>query len=158
VFLEEGAWTKRMHPGWGALAGITAAHLAANGFAGPTRPYEGRFGLFESHLQHHAGEVDVQSIGKGLGDEWTMRGTAIKPYPVCHFIHGCAEAALRLHDATMNADAIEEIVCRVPAPTLPIVAGPAEAKKTPKTDYEAKFSTHFVVAACLLRGRFGLTE
>lgn len=47
VFLEEGAWTKRMHPGWGALAGITAAHLAQAGFASPTRPYEGHFGLFE---------------------------------------------------------------------------------------------------------------
>ena len=27
VFLEEGAWTKRMHPGWAAVAGITAAVL-----------------------------------------------------------------------------------------------------------------------------------
>ena len=25
VFLEEGAWTKRLHPAWGAVAGITAA-------------------------------------------------------------------------------------------------------------------------------------
>ncbi|SIT45505.1 putative MmgE/PrpD family protein [Paraburkholderia piptadeniae] len=158
VFLEEGAWTKRMHPGWGALAGITAAHLAANGFAGPSRPYEGRFGLFDSHLQEHAGAIDLESISKGLGDEWTMFGTAIKPYPVCHFIHGCAEAALRLHDAQMKADDIEEIVCLLPAPTMPIVAEPAVAKMTPKTDYDAKFSTHFVVVACLLRGRFGLAE
>ena len=29
VFLEEGAWTKRMHPGWAAVAGITAARLEA---------------------------------------------------------------------------------------------------------------------------------
>ena len=28
VFLEEGAWTKRFHPGWGAVSGITAAYLA----------------------------------------------------------------------------------------------------------------------------------
>ncbi|WP_227746946.1 MmgE/PrpD family protein [Paraburkholderia franconis] len=158
VFLEEGAWTKRMHPGWGALAGITAAQLAVNGFAGPSRPCEGRFGLFESHLQEHAGAIDLESIGKGLGDEWTMFGTAIKPYPVCHFIHGCAEAALRLHDAQMKMDDIEEIICLLPAPTMPIVAEPAVAKMTPKTDYDAKFSTHFVVAVCLLRGRFGLAE
>jgi 2-methylcitrate dehydratase PrpD len=158
VFLEEGAWTKRMHPGWGALAGMTAAHLAAHGFAGPSRPYEGRFGLFESHLQQHAGEVDVPSIGATLGDEWTMMGTAIKPYPVCHFIHGCAEAALRLHDANLNVDDIDEIVCLLPAPTMPIVAEPAAAKRVPKNDYEAKFSTPFVVAACLARGRFGLAE
>jgi len=51
VFLEEGAWTKRMHPGWAAVAGITAARLAQHGFKAPTRPYEGKFGFFDSHLQ-----------------------------------------------------------------------------------------------------------
>src|SRR5215475_8577969 len=70
VFLEEGAWTKRLHPGWGAVAGITAATLAQNGFKAPTRPYEGRFGLFETHLQAHAGEVDLARITAGLGAEW----------------------------------------------------------------------------------------
>ena len=158
VFLEEGAWTKRLHPGWGALAGITAAHLAKHGFAGPSRPYEGRFALFDSHLQAHADDVDLASITRELGETWTMEGTAIKPYPVCHFIHGCAEAALRLNANGLNVDDIESIVCRLPAPTLPIVAEPAAAKALPKTDYEAKFSTHFVVAACLQRGRFGLAE
>src|ERR1043166_2830426 len=48
-FLEEGAWNKRVHPGWAGAAGITAAHLARAGFKGPTKPYEGRFGLFKTH-------------------------------------------------------------------------------------------------------------
>ena len=50
VFLEEGAWSKRIHPGWGGVGGITAARLAQHGFVAPSRPYEGRFGLFHSHL------------------------------------------------------------------------------------------------------------
>ncbi len=161
VFLEEGAWTKRMHPGWGALAGITAAHLAQNGFAGPSRPYEGRFGLFESHLQEHAKDVDTRVISSALGERWSMLATSIKPYPVCHFIHGCAEAAIRLHEDMDRADRIAHIagiVCELPAATLPIVAEPAEKKQVPHTDYDAKFSTQFVVATCLLRGRFGLAE
>jgi len=158
VFLEEGAWTKRLHPGWGALAGITAAHLAQNGFASPTRPYEGRFGLFDTHLQEHAASVDVASIGAGLGTQWSLLGTAIKPYPVCHFIHGCAEAALILHDSLGDVERIREITCYLPAQTLPIVAEPAAIKQVPKTDYDAKFSTQFVVATCLARGRFGLAE
>ena len=53
-FLEEGAWNKRVHPGWAGAAGITAAQLARAGFKGPTKPYEGRFGLFKSHL----GEIE----------------------------------------------------------------------------------------------------
>lgn len=160
VFLEEGAWTKRMHPGWGALAGITAAHLAEAGFAGPTRAYEGRFGFFETHLQNGA-QADLRAIVDGLGDAWLMEGTAIKPYPVCHFLHGCAEAAIVLHDTFSQPGSLEQIdtiECRLPAPTLPIVAEPAHAKQAPRTDYEAKFSAPFVVAACLARGHFGLAE
>ena len=88
VFLEEGAWTKRFHPGWGAVAGITAAHLAQNGFIGPSRPYEGKFGLFETHLQDRAATVDMARLSAGLGMQWELCDTAIKPYPVCHFIHG----------------------------------------------------------------------
>ncbi len=35
AYLDEGAWTKRLHPGWACHAGIMAARLAAAGFAGP---------------------------------------------------------------------------------------------------------------------------
>lgn len=158
VFLENGAWTKRMHPGWGALAGITAAHMAQAGFAGPQRPYEGRFGLIDTHLQGFASEVDADSVVDRLGSTWTMLDTSIKPYPVCHFIHGCAEAALQLA-GQIGADAkIERIVCELPEATLPIVAEPATSKIVPKNDYEAKFSAQFVVAACLARQRFTLAE
>lgn len=165
VFLEDGAWTKRMHPGWGAMAGITAAHMAQSGFAGPLRPYEGKFGLFETHLQNHVDRVDAESILEGLdgpGRRWSLLQTAIKPYPVCHFIHGCAEAALQLREV-MRQEAgdlgrIERIRCELPEPTLHIVAEPAAAKRIPRNDYEAKFSAQFVVAACLLRGQFTLAE
>src|SRR5215831_15018827 len=49
-FLEDGAWTKRLHPGWAGVAGITAATLAKHGYVGPRAAYEGRFGLYASHL------------------------------------------------------------------------------------------------------------
>jgi 2-methylcitrate dehydratase PrpD len=155
VFLEEGAWSKRLHPGWGALAGITAAHLARNGFVAPTRPYEGKFGLFDSHL--HGTAVAPEKMIQGLGEDWCLLDTAIKPYPVCHFIHGCLEAALALHSQFAFSDIDRVIVC-LPSKTLPIVAEPAEAKQRASTDYEAKFSAQYVVAKCLLYGRFGLAE
>ena len=50
AYLEDGAWTKRFHPGWAAVGGITAVELAKAGFLGPSRVYEGRFGLFDTHL------------------------------------------------------------------------------------------------------------
>jgi len=158
VFLETGAWTKRMHPGWGAMAGITAAHMAGAGFHGPDRPYEGKFGFFDAYLQARAAEVDADSIAQDLGEHWTLLETAIKPYPVCHFIHGAAEAALALRADVADLSQITRIDCELPAQTLPIVAEPHASKILPRSDYEAKFSAQFVVAACLLRGRFTLAE
>lgn len=157
VFLEEGAWTKRLHPGWGAVAGITAARLAQNGFVAPSRPLEGKFGLIETHLQAHAGDAKPEAVAAGLGTTWHLADTAIKPYPVCHFIHGCADAAIELH-RELAGEEIADVEALLPQPTLHIVAEPAAQKERPTTDYEAKFSTQFVVAACLLKGGFGLPD
>ncbi len=159
VFLEEGAWTKRLHPAWGAVAGITAAGLAQHGFFGPTRAYEGRFGFFETHLQTHLPEVDYTRMTDGLGNEWTLLQTAVKPYPACHFAHGCAEAAIRLHQRlNLKQQDIARVIAAIPKDTLPIIAEPAARKCRPANDYDAKFSAQFITAACLLRGRFGLAE
>ncbi|MGE3691467.1 MAG: MmgE/PrpD family protein [Novosphingobium sp.] len=155
VFLEEGAWTKRFHPGWGAVAGITAARLAQNGFKGPSRVYEGKFGLFDTHL--HGAEADIGYIVGGLGSEWKFGDTALKPYPVCHFIHGCADAAIGLHGEIDWRD-IVSVKAQLPEPTLHIIAEPAEAKENAETEYEAKFSAQHVVAACLIRGGFNLPD
>lgn len=157
VFLEEGAWTKRLHPGWGAVAGITAARLAQNGFVGPSRPFEGRFGLFDTHLHGEAGNVDLGELTRELGESWRFGDTALKPYPVCHFIHGCADAAIELHREVAGEEIASVDAFLAPA-TLHIVAEPAHSKERPATDYEARFSAQFVVATCLLKGRFGLPD
>lgn len=157
VFLEEGAWTKRLHPGWAAVAGITAARLVQHGFKAPTRPYEGRFGLFETHLQHPGAPIDLPAELESLGRVWELAETAIKPYPVCHFIHGCADAAIELHREVRPAD-IARVEAFLPRDTMPIVAEPAAAKTRPANEYEAKFSAQFVVATCLLKGAFGLAD
>lgn len=157
VFLEEGAWTKRLHPGWAAAGGITAAVLARNGFTGPTRALEGRFGLFETHLHDHAENVELGFLTDDLGTRWMMADTALKPYPVCHFIHGAADAALLLHGELDNAT-IDKVEILLPKDTLKIVAEPIEQKRNARNEYEAKFSAPFVVASTLLNGRFGLSD
>ena len=157
VFLEEATWTKRMHPGWAAVAGITAAVLAEKGFKAPTRPYEGRFGFFDTHIQHPPAPIDLNAELTSLGDIWELAETAIKPYPVCHFIHGCADAAIELHGEINPAD-IAGVEAYLPRDTMPIVAEPAVAKTRPTNEYEAKFSAQFVVATCLIKGAFGLAD
>lgn len=157
VFLEEGAWTKRFHPGWAAVAGITAGVLAQSGFKAPTRPYEGRFGFFDTHIQHKSAPIDLMAELRSLGQVWELAETAIKPYPVCHFIHGCADAAIALHDE-IGAAGIVSVEAYLPRDTMPIVAEPAAAKIRPTNEYEAKFSAQFVVATCLIKGAFGLAD
>ncbi|MCW5605408.1 MAG: MmgE/PrpD family protein, partial [Burkholderiales bacterium] len=158
-FLEEGAWNKRIHPGWAGVAGITAAQLAKAGFKGPTKPYEGRFGLFKSHLGAKEADVRYESIYESLGKQWELWNVAVKPYPICHLIHACADSALILKEShSLKAGDLSRIVALAPQPTLHIIAEPPENKMRPANEYDAKFSVQFVVAAILIRGRFGLAE
>src|SRR5690349_24799522 len=48
-FLADGAWTKRLHPGWAACAGLHAAALAGAGFRAPATVLEGRFGFLHAY-------------------------------------------------------------------------------------------------------------
>src|SRR4029077_19469107 len=110
-FLQEGAWNKRVHPGWGGAAGITAAYLARAGFKGPTRPYEGNFGLFKSHLRAAEANVRYELVHETLGKTWELHGIAVKPYPICHFIHAAADSALILREKHgIRPEDIERVV------------------------------------------------
>jgi len=95
-----------MHPGWAGVAGFTAASLARHGFVGPREAYEGRFGLFASHLGAHATDIDLSLATAGLGETWEVARVAVKPIPACHFTHACADAAaiLRGKHGSRSAD------------------------------------------------------
>src|SRR3546814_17820546 len=47
-YLADGTWTKRLHPGWAAQAGLRAAQLGAAGFRGPGTVFEGTHALFSA--------------------------------------------------------------------------------------------------------------
>lgn len=157
-FVDDGAWNKRFHPGWGAAAGITAAYLAKSGFVAPKQPYEGRFGLFQT-LTKHGDDCRPEEITDGLGERWEGVESAIKPFPTCHFTHAVADAALELRRTHgIGADAIDRIRVSLPEDVIPIVVEPVAAKRRPVSDYDAKFSAQFIAAACFVRGKFGLAE
>jgi 2-methylcitrate dehydratase PrpD len=156
-FLEDGAWTKRLHPGWAAVGGITAANFARHGFVGAARAYEGRFGLYSSHLGKSA-DVDYGRITRGLWSVWETEEIAVKPYPLCHFVHSLADCAIALHDQGVRPSDVEEIRALVPKEGIGAVCEPLDKKRRPVSDYDAKFSVPYVVATALARGRFGLAE
>lgn len=158
-FLEDGAWTKRLHPGWAAATGISGAALARQGFIGAGRPYDGRFGLYPSHLGPLAEDCDYALATAGLGERWEVERVAVKPFPACHFAHACADAAIAI--AAEHAPRPEDIAsvrALVPQEVVKTICEPAERKLQPGSDYDAKFSVQYIVAASLVRGRFGLAE
>lgn len=157
-FLEDGAWTKRFHPGWAANAGITAAALAQQGFEGARRAYEGRFGLYASHLQARYEPANLPLATAGLGEIWELMQVAVKPFPACHFTHACADAAIALRAEGLDPAAIARVRALVPAEVVTTVCEPVANKRRPANSYDAQFSIPFIVAAALLRGRFTLAE
>lgn len=158
-FLQDGAWTKRMHPGWAGAAGITAAALARNGFIGPKATYEGRFGLFASHLGTLHDPAALPIATEGLGEVWEVGQVAVKPLPACHFTHACADAAVILRrDHGLRPDQIDRIRALIPAEVVKTVCEPVQHKQKPQNSYDAQFSIPFAVASGLVRGRFGLAE
>jgi 2-methylcitrate dehydratase PrpD len=158
-FLEDGAWNKRFHPGWAAVSGITAAALAQQGFVGAKRVYEGRFGLFASHLQSHFDPANLALATAGLGESWELLQVAVKPYPACHFVHACVDAAVALvREQKLDPAEIERVQALVPAEVVKTVCEPAANKRRPANSYDAQFSIPYTVAAALRRGRFTLDE
>ncbi|MGE8367626.1 MmgE/PrpD family protein [Cupriavidus sp.] len=162
-FLEDGAWTKRMHPGWAGAAGIMAATLAAHGYIGPRRAYEGRFGLYASHLGERMAQADLGLATEALGERWQIEEVAVKPMPACHFTHAPADAAIALSrefsgSAAQKLAAIRRLRVLVPEQVVSTVCEPVANKRRPANGYDAQFSIPYIVATGLLKGRFTLDE
>ena len=158
-FLEDGAWTKRLHPGWAAACGITAATLAQDDIPAPREAYEGRYGLYRSHLPPAAlAACDFSLATAGLGRVWELDNVAVKPFPACHLVHGCADAAIALRAEGVDPERVRSIRAIVPEGVVQAVCEPVAAKRRPRSDYDAKFSIPYAVASGLARGRLGLAE
>lgn len=157
-YSQEGAWTKRLHPGWGAAAGITAAAMARGGFIGPRQVYEGDYSLYRTLTGTRFEDCDLSLATQGLGTVWESARVAIKPIPACHLVHACSDAAVALANAHgINGAEVKAIRALIPAQAVPIVCEPA-ARRRPVSSYAAQFSIYHAVAASLLRKKFGLAE
>jgi 2-methylcitrate dehydratase PrpD len=83
----DGGMVKRLHLGRASEAGVLAASLAADGFAGPRTVLEGEFGF----LKVFCTKWDQAELTRGLGQEFLVSTTVLKRYPC----HATAHAAVR---------------------------------------------------------------
>lgn len=152
----DGTQSKFLHSGWAAQSGITAALLAREGVTGPPRIFEGRFGVFASHVQDAGVTIDFARVTDGLGREWESRRSSFKPYPAAHVLHPYVDAMLRARAAHgITAADVERIDCPVAAFIVPIVCEPVAEKCAPATEAHGRVSLQYTLAEALSLGQLG---
>jgi 2-methylcitrate dehydratase PrpD len=153
-YLTDGAWTKRLHPGWAAQSGYRAALLARAGFFGPRTVFEGTHGLF--HGFAHTAQGDYDALLQDFGTRWVIETLAFKPYPCGTMAHPYIDCARRLAARGIKPGDVKELVCEVAEGTVHRLWEPLASKQRPPNGYAAKFSTPFILASGFVRGGVGL--
>src|SRR6266513_1215514 len=153
-YLAEGAWTKRLHPGWAAQSGLRAALLGRSGFVGPRTVFEGVHGLFNGFA--HTAQGDYHALIGDFGTRWVTDTLAFKPYPCGTMAQPYIDCARRLAARGVKSEDISEIVCEVAEGTVHRLWEPLADKQRPRNGYSAKFSTPYLLAAGFVHGGVGL--
>ena len=154
-YLAEGAWTKRLHAGWAAQAGMRAALLGRGGFVGPRTVLEGSHGFFYAFARTTNG--DFAAVTDIFGARWVTETLAFKPYPCGTMTHPYIDCARRL-GRRVKADDVVEMVCDVGEGTVHRLWEPLAAKQYPANGYAGKFSTPYCIACGFVRGNVGLSD
>ena len=150
-YLENGAWNKRLHPGFSAHDALIVLAFAEAGVMGAAAPIEGGRGF----LNAYSADARPERLTAALGEEWVLLETAIKPYPSCRFAHAAIDLALELREKAPDAGrARASLTLKLPRTAMQIVAGAEENKIRPRNVVEAQFSVYFQVAAAWLDGRY----
>jgi 2-methylcitrate dehydratase PrpD len=155
-YLTDGAWTKRLHPGWAAQSGIRAALLARGGFFGPPTVFEGIHGLFHGFARTTQG--NYEAVTGDFGTNWVTETLAFKPYPCGTMAHPYIDCAKRLAARGIKATDIKEMICEVAEGTVHRLWEPLAAKQRPPNGYAAKFATPFILATGFVKGGVGLGD
>lgn len=147
-FLTEGAWTKRSHVGQAAQNGLICAAMAGEGFKGPLRAFEGRYGLFHAYSPESVPEKALA----GLGETWETMRLAVKPYPSCRYSHAAIDGIISLmREHGITGGDVEEVEIGLPETGWKIIGGP-EDKTNPQSVVDGQFSMPFCAAVALREG------
>lgn len=155
-YLSEGAWTKRLHPGWAAQSGIRAALFAKNGFSGPRKIFEGPHNFFRAFAP--TAEPDYSFLTQGVGDIWMMERIVFKPYACGTMIHPYIDCMIELANDGIDPDEIERIECETGEGLVHRLWEPLADKHRPTTGYAAKFSMPWCMAVGFFEQDAGLSQ
>ncbi len=152
-YLAEGTWTKRMHAGWAAHAGLHAARMAKEGFVGPRTVFEGTHGLFFGFA--HSAQGAFAELTGTFGKKWHLLDLTFKPYATGTMNQPYIDCALRLAKCGFAAEDVAEILCETAEGYVHRLWEPLASKQSPPNGYAGKFSTPFNVAVAFVTGEAG---
>jgi 2-methylcitrate dehydratase PrpD len=153
AYLHDGAWTKRLHPGWSSHAGIIAARLAEAGFIGPTAILESRYGFLAAYSSNsNAGKLE-----RDPNDNYAIMDVSLKPYACCRYMHGPIDCLLEIkRNHAPDPQHIARVRCGVLTGGRGLIADPIEQKRRASNIVEGQFSMPFGAAVALVTGQAGL--
>jgi 2-methylcitrate dehydratase PrpD len=152
AFLADGAMTKRFHPGKAAENGFSAALLAEAGMTGPRQVLEAEWGGFFS--TYGRGIATPHLMLEGLGKEFRIDRSGMKPYACCRGLHAGLDALFQILQETQSD-------CR--AIRRMIVHGNSQFcrqfdRLEPANLLDAQFSMQYALAVAALSGRATLDQ
>ena len=153
-YLTDGSWTKRMHAGWAAHAGLRAVAMGRAGFRGPATVFEGVHGFLKAFAPGASPATAV--LTEGLGQRWETARIAFKPYACGTMTQPFIDCAIRLRARGVRAGQVAQLICPVGEGTVHRLWEPLDLKRNPPNGYAAKFSTPYCIAVALVRGDAGL--
>jgi 2-methylcitrate dehydratase PrpD len=148
----DGSWTKRLHPGKSAEAGVLATLLAAKGYSGPGTILEGEQGFLKAFSYNRYWDAAV--ILAGLGSEFRGHGTSFKPYAGCRFSHQVVDAALAaIGKHGIRPGDVADVVVKIHTTAYEKLFRPAARRYTPQSVVDAQFSIPYIIATSIIHGR-----
>ena len=148
-FLTDGAWTKRSHVGQAAQNGLSCAIMAAEGFKGPSKAFEGQWGYFHSY----ASGGDMGKAIDGLGKKFETLNLGVKPYPSCRYSHAAIDGIIELkNELGFSTAELDDIDIGLSETALNIIGYPLSDKQNPKSVVDGQFSMPFCAAVTVKSG------
>ena len=156
LITESGQACKPINPANAARIGILSAQMAQKGVESSIYPLESAKGWFHAMSD----SVEESEITGGLGEEFTICQSYLKPHPSCRHTHCGIEAAFKIRERILKDKgqiSIEDIK-QIDVHIYPNAIRVAGNIKIPKTDEDSKFSIHYALSTALIRGHFDLED
>ena len=142
----EGDMGKRLVPARAAANGIVAALLAAKGFTGTTDVIEGRFGFCDVFSSEH----DLGRVTGGLGEDFEISHTSLKPYSCCRYYHSPIDGLLDI----LKSEGVEATdIAAIAVRTYDIAVTNRPHRAAPKSVFDAQMSMPFTLAVAAFKGK-----